>query len=110
MIFFLKNGTTIFQICCMMEKREVNAMSNELLIAIVSISGSLAGSIIGVFGSAKVIEHRLKELEKRSDGFSASFSKFDGRIDNAEKKQEVFEVRLGGVEKRVERLEDRVKA
>lgn len=91
----------------MMEKREVNTMSNELLMVIVSAVGSIAGAIIGVFGSAKVIEHRLKELEKRSDGFSASFSKFDGRIDNAEKKQEVFEVRLGNVEKRVDKLEER---
>lgn len=85
-------------------------MPIEFTVAIVGLIGSLGGSVIGVFGSAKVIEHRLKELEKRSDGFSASFSKFDGRIDTAEKKQEVFEVRLGSVEKRVDRLEDRVKA
>ena len=85
-------------------------MPIEFVVAIVGLIGSLGGSVIGVFGSAKVIEHRLKELEKRSDGFSASFSKFDGRIDEQEKKQGVFEVRLGNVEKRVERLEDRVKA
>lgn len=94
----------------MMEKREVIIMPIEIIVAIVGLIGSLGGSVLGVFGSAKVIEHRLKELEKRSDGFSASFSKFDGRIDEQEKKQGVFEVRLGNVEKRVERLEDRVKA
>lgn len=82
-------------------------MSNEFLVAVVGLMGSLAGSIIGVVGSAKVITHRVQQLEKRSDGFSASFSKMDGRIDNAERKQEVFEVRLGSVEKKVEKLEER---
>lgn len=82
-------------------------MSNEFLVAIVGLIGSLAGSIIGVIGSAKVITHRVQQLEKRSDGFSASFSKFDGKIDNVEKKQEVFEVKLSNVEKRVDKLEER---
>ena len=82
-------------------------MPIEFLVAIVGLIGSLAGSIIGVIGSAKVIAHRVQQLEKRSDGFSESFSKFDGKIDNIEKEQEVFKVKLGNMEKRVDKLEER---
>lgn len=40
-------------------------MSNELLVAIVGLIGSLSGSIIGVLGSARLLTYRITQLEEK---------------------------------------------
>ena len=54
-------------------------MSNELLVAVVGLIGSLCGSVIGVFGSAKVLTYRVAELEEK-------IKMADRRIENLEKR------------------------
>lgn len=42
-------------------------MTNELMVAMVGLIGSLAGSIIGVIGSAKLITYRITQLEEKNE-------------------------------------------
>ena len=42
-------------------------MSETIIVAILSLVGTLFGSIGGILASQKLTEHRIKELEKKVD-------------------------------------------
>lgn len=80
-------------------------MSNELLVAVVGLAGSLAGSIIGVFGSAKLLTYRIAQLEEKMKKQCDNCVVMDGRVDKIEERQAVMEERLKVVNHRVDDLE-----
>ena len=80
-------------------------MSNELLVAIVGLVGSLSGSIIGVIGSAKLITYRVSQLENRMKDQLSTCSVMDGRVDRIESKQDVMEEQIKVANHRINDLE-----
>lgn len=80
-------------------------MSNELLVAIVGLIGSLCGSIIGVVGSAKVLTYRVAQLEEKLKKQCENCTVMDGRVDKLEEKQAVMEERIKVANHRIDNLE-----
>ena len=70
-------------------------MDNTVLVAILSFSGTLAGSLFGVLASAKLTNYRLEQLEKKVD----KHNNFAERIPVLEEKIKVEEHRIEDLEK-----------
>lgn len=80
-------------------------MSNELLVAIVGLIGSLAGSIIGVLGSARLLTYRITQLEEKMKKQCENCVVMDGRVDRLEEKQAVMEEKIKVANHRIDNLE-----
>lgn len=80
-------------------------MSNELLVAIVGLIGSLSGSIIGVLGSAKLLTYRITQLEEKMKAQCENCVMMDGRVDKLEEKQAVMEEKIKVANRRIDNLE-----
>ncbi len=80
-------------------------MSNELLVAIVGLIGSLCGSVIGVVGSAKVLTYRVSQLEEKLKRQCDNCTVMDGRVDKLEGKQAVMEEQIKTANRRIDNLE-----
>ncbi len=80
-------------------------MSNELLVAIVGLIGSLCGSVLGVFGSAKVLTYRVTQLEEKLKRQCDNCAVMDGRVDKLEEKQAVMEEKIKVANHRIDNLE-----
>lgn len=82
-------------------------MSNELLVAIVGLIGSLCGSVIGVVGSAKVLTYRVSQLEEKLKKQCDNCAVMDGRVDRLEARQDVMEEKIKVANHRLDDLEKR---
>ena len=80
-------------------------MSNEVLIAIVGLIGSLAGSGLGVRGGAKVLTYRVGQLENKLKEQCENCTVLDGRVDRIEEKQAVMEEKIKVANHRIDNLE-----
>lgn len=80
-------------------------MSNELMIAIVGLIGSLSGSIIGVLGSAKLLTYRIAQLENKMKEQCDNCVVMDGRVDRIEERQAVMEEKIKVANHRIDNLE-----
>lgn len=80
-------------------------MSNEVLIAIVGLIGSLAGSVLGVMGSAKLLTYRVVQLESKLKEQCDNCTALDGRVDRIEEKQAVMEEKIKVANHRIDNLE-----
>lgn len=80
-------------------------MSNEVLVAIVGLVGSLCGSVIGVIGSAKVITYRVEQLEEKMKKQCENCVVMDGRVDMLEEKTAVMEEKIKVANHRIYNLE-----
>lgn len=80
-------------------------MSSELLVAIVGLIGSLCGSVIGVFGSAKVLTYRVSQLEEKLKKQCENCAVMDGRVDRLEARADVMEEKIKVANHRIENLE-----
>lgn len=80
-------------------------MSNELLVAVVGMIGSLCGSIIGVVGSAKVLTYRVAQLEEKMRKQCENCAVMDGRVDRLESRADVIEERIRTANHRIDNLE-----
>ena len=72
-------------------------MSNELLVAIVGLVGSLSGS--------KLITYRVSQLENRMKDQLSTCSVMDGRVDRIESRQDVMEEQIKVANHRINDLE-----
>ena len=82
-------------------------MTNELMVAMVGLIGSLAGSIIGVIGSAKLITYRITQLEEKMKSQCENCVVMDGRVDRIEEKQAVMEEKIKVANHRIDNLEQK---
>lgn len=80
-------------------------MSNELLVAIVGLIGSLCGSVLGVVGSAKVLTYRVAQLEEKMRKQCENCAVMDGRVDRLESRADVIEERIRTANHRIDNLE-----
>lgn len=80
-------------------------MSNEFLVAVVGLIGSLCGSVLGVVGSAKVLTYRVAQLEEKLKKQCENCSVMDGRVDRLESRADVIEERIRTANHRIDNLE-----
>ena len=80
-------------------------MSNELLMSVVGLIGSLCGSVIGVVGSAKVLTYRVAQLEEKLKKQCENCAVMDGRVDRLESRADVIEERIRTANHRIDNLE-----
>lgn len=80
-------------------------MSNELWIAIIGGICSLAGSVIGVIGSAKLLTYRITQLEEKMKKQCDNCALMDGRVDRLEARQDVMEEKMKVANHRLDDLE-----
>lgn len=63
-------------------------MPSEILIALITVSGSLLGSIVGALASSKLTNYRLEQLEKKVENLSdvtQRLALIEQRMDSYEK-------------------------
>lgn len=69
-------------------------MSSEILIALLSLAGTLLGSLGGILASSKLTNYRLSQLEQKVDRHNG----FGERIPVLEEKMKVVNHRLDDLE------------
>lgn len=69
-------------------------MSSDILIALLSLAGTLLGSLGGILASSKLTNYRLSQLEKKVDRHNG----FGERIPVLEEKMKVVNHRLDDLE------------
>lgn len=69
-------------------------MSSEVLVALLSLAGTLLGSLGGILASSKLTNYRLSQLEKKVDRHNG----FGERIPVLEEKMKVVNHRLDDLE------------
>lgn len=70
-------------------------MRSEILVALISLAGTLLGSFAGIITSSKLTAYRLEQLEKKVDRHNS----FAERIPLAEEKIKVLNHRVEDLEK-----------
>ena len=80
-------------------------MSSELWTAIIGGLSSLAGAVLGVIGSAKVITYRVTQLEEQFRKQCDNCAVMDGRVDRLESRADVIEERIRTASHRIDNLE-----
>lgn len=83
-------------------------MPNELWVAIIGGICSLAGSVLGVVGSAKLLTYRIAQLEEKMKKQCENCSVMDGRVDKIEARQDVMEEKIKVANHRIDDLEKKV--
>ena len=76
-------------------------MSAEIIIAGLSLLGTLAGTAGGIIVSGKLVNYRIEQLEKRVNEYNNTKL----RMYETEKKQAIDENRLAVCERRLDTLE-----
>ena len=69
-------------------------MNSEILVALLSLAGTLLGSLGGVLASSKLTNYRLSQLEKKVDRHNG----FGEKIPVLEEKRKVVDHRLDDLE------------
>lgn len=62
-------------------------MSEAVVVALIGLSGSMIGSLIGVLASQKLTQYRLQKLEEKVDKHNSVIErtyKLEGRMDEVE--------------------------
>ncbi len=78
-------------------------MSEGILVALIGLGGSAAGSLIGVLTSSRLIQYRLEQLEKKVDKHNSVIERvfaLEQRASVNETKQRVTDHRLEDLERR----------
>lgn len=70
-------------------------ISNEIIVALLGMAGTIIGSFIGVIASSKLTNFRLKQLEQKVD----KHNNFAERIPVVEEKIKVLNHRVEDLEK-----------
>ncbi len=79
-----------------------NAMSETIVVAIISLFGTLGGSLIGVLASNKLTAYRIEQLEKKVERHNNLVE----RTYRLEEEQEVEKEKLKVINHRLDDLED----
>ena len=72
-------------------------MTSEIIIALLSLAGTLLGSFGGIVASAKLTNFRIEQLEKKVD----KHNNFASRVP-------VVEEQIKGINHRIDDLEDKI--
>ena len=76
-------------------------MTDTVIVSLVTLLGTLAGTFGGILTSSKLTNFRLEQLEKKVEKHNSVIE----RTYSLEKDEELFEKRLGELEKKLSDLE-----
>ena len=76
-------------------------MSEGIIVALIGLGGSAAGSLIGVLASSRLTQYRLEQLEKKVDKHNNVIE----RMFDLEERASVIEERLRVANHRIDDLE-----
>lgn len=68
-------------------------MSETVVVAALSLLGTLCGSFAGILAANKLVNHRLKQLEKKVDQHNKVIErtyKLEGRMDTVEAEMRIY--------------------
>lgn len=76
-------------------------MSDAVIVSLISLGGTLAGTLLGILTSTKLTNYRLEQLEKRVNVHNNHIERLYG----VEKKIAVMEEEFTAVNRRIGKLE-----
>ena len=71
-------------------------MSNDIMVALISLAGSALGVIAGIIGANKLTDFRLDKIEKKVDELDKKIDNFT----NLSERMAVIETRIAELERR----------
>lgn len=77
-------------------------MSETIVVALISLAGTLVGSLLGVIATARLTTYRLEQLEKKVDKHNNVVE----RVYILEKHEEVVEEKIKTANHRIDDLEE----
>ena len=77
-------------------------IDNTVVVALLSLFGTLIGSFAGILTANKLTNYRLSQLEKKVDKHNHAIE----RMYELEKHEEITEEQIKSIDKRVERMEE----
>ena len=77
-------------------------MSEAVIVAILSLVGTLAGSLFGILAANKLVVYRIEQLEKKVEKHNQVVE----RVYNLEKDEAVIKEELKNINHRIDDLED----
>lgn len=77
-------------------------MSETVIVAVISLFGTLGGSLIGVLASNKLTNYRIEQLEKKVE----KHNNLVERTYHLEEEQEIEKEKIKVINHRIEDLED----
>lgn len=77
-------------------------IDNAVIVALLSLLGTLIGSFAGILTANKLTNYRLSQLEKKVDKHNHVIE----RMYELEKHEEITEEQIKSIDKRVERMEE----
>ena len=80
-------------------------MSDTLVVAIISLVGTLAGTFGGIMTSGKLTGYRIEQLEKKLDSFTDSHNDLISRVIKLEDTNKLLEEKIKVCNHRIESLE-----
>ena len=80
-------------------------MTDVVVVALLSLVGTLAGTFGGILTSNKLTGYRLEQLEKKFDTFTESHNDITARVIALEKTDELFEEKIRVANHRIADLE-----
>lgn len=76
-------------------------MSESLIVALLSLAGTLLGSLAGVLASCRLTNFRLEQLERRVQAHNSLITRMyglEGRMEVQEEKMKAVNHRIDGLE------------
>lgn len=77
-------------------------MSSEILVALLGLSGSAIGSLIGIFTNSRLVNYRIQQLEKRV----SEHNNLVTRTYQLEQDDKIHEEKIKVINHRLEDLEE----
>ena len=82
-------------------------MSDALMIAFVSLIGTLAGTFGGIMTSNKLTGYRIEQLEKKLDSYTDSHNNLASRVIKLEDNDRLLEEKIKVANNRIKDLENK---
>lgn len=80
-------------------------MNATILSALIGLSGSAFGALVGILVSQKLTQYRLEQLEKKMDNYTAAQATLEDRIYQLEQHNVVQDERMKVANHRLDDLE-----
>ena len=77
-------------------------MDNTIIVGLLSLAGTLGGSLLGILAANKLTNYRIEQLEKRVEKHNSVIE----RVYNLEKSGAVFEEEMKVANQRIDDLEE----
>ena len=84
-------------------------METSVILGILSLFGSLAGTFGGIMTSSRLTGYRIEQLEKKVDAFAENHNNITARVIKLEDNDKLFEEKIKVANHRIDDLEAKAK-